>query len=307
VPRDGITGSNNIIVRSLRELKLALRATEWPEYECKKSNHVFTQHQLLALLVLRQRLSKSYREFASWLKVMDGVMRELAMDCLPHFTTLQKFAKRVGRDRLDRLMSMIARRHVRGGVTAAVDSTGFSCGYASRYFIHTISVVRSEGDRMIERGVRRHVKQQAVIDVDSQMILALDFRYGPCNDFNDAIPVLAKAASTFDVSTVLADKGYDSEEIRRFIIKDLKASTQIPTRKPQKRAAEIHGFLRRMQASTFDEGVYHQRSLVETMHSASKRVMGEAVRARGQDGQWKELTIRGVTYNLWKAGAFHWS
>ena len=41
------------------------------------------------------------------------------------------------------------------------------------------------------------------------------------------------------------------------------------------------------------------------MHSASKRVMGEAVRARAQDSQWKELAVRGIAYNAWKAGAFH--
>jgi transposase len=290
-------------VRSLREIKIALRRIGWPEYENKRSNHVFTQHQLLALLMLRQRLSKSYREFVSWLKVMDGVMRELALDFLPHFTTLQKFAKRIDMKRLECIMAMIARRHSHGDVTVAVDSTGFSCGYASQYFIHTISTRRSEGDRMIDRAVTRHVKQAAVIDVDNQMILALQFRYGPNNDFRDAIPVLVKAASTFDIKTVLADKGYDSEDIRKFIIKEMKASTQIPTRKQKKRGAETHGLYRRAQASTFDKSVYHQRSLAETMHSSSKRLMGEAVRARSQDGQWKELVVRGIAYNAWRAGA----
>ena len=292
-------------MRALREVKIALRHSAWPKYSNKRSNHVFTQHQLLALLMLKQRLSKSYREFLSWLRVMDGVVKELALEYLPHFTTLQKFAKRTGLERLETVLATIARRHSHGDLTVAVDSTGFSCGYASQYFIHTISVRRSEGDRMIDRAVTRHVKQQAVIDVDSQMILALLFRYGPNNDFQDAVPVLAKAASTFEITTVLGDKGYDSEEIRRFIIKDMKASTQIPTRKPQKRAQKIHGMYRRTQASTFDERVYHQRSLVETMHSSSKRVMGEAVRARSQEGQWKELVVRGIAYNAWKAGAFH--
>ena len=299
--RDGITGSNNIIVRALREVKIAVRRTAWPKYSNKMSNHLFTQHQLLALLVLRQRLSKSYREFLCWLRVMDGVVKELGLDDLPHFTTLQKFARRIGLERLEAVMATIARRHARGDVTAAVDSTGFSCGYASHYFIHTISVKRSEGDRMIERAVTRHVKQQAVIDVESQMILALSFRYGPCNDFRDGVPVLAKAASTFNIGTVLADKGYDSEEIRRFIIKEMKAGTQIPTRKASRLAGELKGLYRRTQSSTFDENVYHQRSLVETMHSVSKRIMGEAVRARSKDGQWKELVIRGIAYNAWRA------
>ena len=101
VPREEITGCDNIILRALREIKIALLRTAWPRFKNKKSNHVFTQHQLLALLMLRQRLSKSYREFASWLKVMDGVMRELALEYLPHFTTLQKFAKRVNLERLE--------------------------------------------------------------------------------------------------------------------------------------------------------------------------------------------------------------
>ena len=302
VSRDGVTGCNNIIVRAVREIVIALRRIAWPEYSSKKSNHVFNQHQLVLLLVLRQRLSKSYREFISWLNVMDGVLRELGMAYIPHFTTLQKFAQRVDQGRLECLMAMITKRHTHGDTIVAVDSTGFSCGYASQYFIHTISVKRSEGDRMIDRAVTRHVKQQAVIDVENQMILALLFRYGPYNDFRDAVPVLAKAASTFNIKMVLADKGYDSEEIRRFIIKDMKASTQIPTRRPQKRAAEIHGWHRRNQASTFDESAYHQRSLVETMPSVTKRVMGEAVRARAQDSQWKELVVRGIAYNAWRAG-----
>ena len=62
-----------------------------------------------------------------------------------------------------------------------------------------------------------------------------------------------------------------------------------------------------MQASTFDLDVYHQRSLVETMHSTSKRVMGEAVRAHTHDNQWKELVIRGMTYNACRPGAPHWT
>ena len=143
---------------------------------------------------------------------------------------------------------------------------------------------------MIDRAVTRHVKQQAVIDVQNQMILALHFRYGPHNDFRDAVPVLAKAASTFDIKTVLADKGYDSEDIRRFIVKEMKSTTQIPTRKMNERAADIHGWHRRMQASTFDENVYHQRSLVETMHSVSKRVVGEAIRLAprtASGGNWR--------------------
>ena len=300
--RDGITGSDNIILRSVRELIIALRRIAWPRYANNKSNHVFTQHQLLILLVLRQRLSKSYREFVSWLKMMDGIMRELALEYIPHFSTLQKFSSRLDMRMLECLMAMIAKRHSHGDVTVAVDSTGFSCGYASRYFVQTISIRRSDGGKMIERAIHRHVKQSAVIETSSQMILAMVLRYGPNSDFPDAIPVLAKVASTFKVGTVTADKGYDSEEIRRFIIKDMKASTQIPTRRPQKRAAEIHGWHRRNQASTFDESVYHQRSLVETMHSVTKRVMGEAVRARAQDSQWKELVVRGIAYNAWRAG-----
>ena len=131
VPRDGITGSYNIIVRSMREIEIVLRRSAWPKYANKRSNHVFTQHQLLILLVLRQRLSKSYREFVSWLKMMDKVLRELALEYVPHFSTLQKFAMRVDMRVLECLMAMIAKRHSHGDVTVAVDFTGFTCGYTN--------------------------------------------------------------------------------------------------------------------------------------------------------------------------------
>lgn len=284
---------------------IALRHSAWPRYANDRSNHIFTQHQLLILLVLRQRLSKSYREFVSWLKVMDGILRELALEYVPHFSTLQKFSSRVDMRLLEGLMATIAKRHAHGDLTVAVDSTGFSCGYASRYFIHVLSVRLCDGGQIHDRPVRRYVKQSTVIDTSTQMILAMELRYGPGNDFPDAIPVLAKTASKFIVGTVLADKGYDSEDIRRFIKYKMKARIQIPTRKPKKASGPVHGKLRRQQASNYDAYVYHQRSLVETMHSVSKRVMGEGVRARIQRCQWNELAIRGISYNAWRAAALH--
>ena len=107
----------------MREIEIVLRRTAWPRYANKRSNHVFTQHQLLILLVHRQRLSKSDSEFVSWLKMMEGVLRELALEYVPHFSTLQKFASRVDMRMLECLMAMIAKRHAHGDVTVAVDST----------------------------------------------------------------------------------------------------------------------------------------------------------------------------------------
>ena len=99
VPRDRVTGCNNIIVRVLRGI--ALRRTSWPKYANKRSNHLINQHQPVALLIIRQRLGKSYREFLCWLKVMDGDLKKRVLGYLPHFSTLQKFAQRVNQKRLE--------------------------------------------------------------------------------------------------------------------------------------------------------------------------------------------------------------
>ncbi|MGB7636296.1 MAG: hypothetical protein WBL88_01850 [Nitrososphaeraceae archaeon] len=69
-------------------------ASRIPLFLHKKSNHhIFTVRQHIVLLVLRQYENKSYRMFVEWL-IEDYYLRMfLQLSHIPHYTTLQKFAR----------------------------------------------------------------------------------------------------------------------------------------------------------------------------------------------------------------------
>jgi len=302
VPRDGIENRDNKILEGVIETLRAAKRMTWPLRSSRKSNHRFTQHQHLALLVLRQSMDKSYREFCSWLELLGPVRVLLCLDDLPHFTTLQKFASRLDDMLLERLLAELARGHPGKRMLVALDSTGIQPGSASYYYIQTISLRTEREGRMELRRMRRHIKLTILIDVRSQLVLALRCTQGPGPDYRHFVPVLEKAKrSGFMPSAILADKGYDSEANRRFARYDLGAETHIPVRKVQSHAVENHGKLRRRQLKVFDAPLYRLRCLVEAVHSAIKRTMSGIVRSRRERCQYRELLLRAVAYNSRRA------
>jgi hypothetical protein len=93
---------------------------------------------LLACLVLKTFCKTDYRGIAQQLRDFSDLRRVLGLERVPDFTTLQKASRRL-------LRQPHARRLLRGTVRrffgrrrsrrVALDSSGFDCGHASRYFI----------------------------------------------------------------------------------------------------------------------------------------------------------------------------
>lgn len=272
-----------------------------PLYSCERSKHAFTQHQLLVLLVLREMLSKSYRDFVAWLELMTVLLRRLGMRTVPHFTTLQKFALRLDLVAIERALAALAASAASDGLVVAVDSTGLRESAASYHYIRTMSL-RSDSRGTESRAVRRHLKHTVAVDTATLMILASSSVPGPGGDADKLVPVLSKAAG-FDIAAVVADKGYDSESNRRFVRYELGAESHIPVRRTQSHAAQQHGQLRRRQLAVFDAAVYARRPLVETTHASEKRTMDDLVRARLPAGKRNEVALGDLAYNARRAVA----
>ena len=66
-----------------------------PAYAHRFSPRKFTQHQLFALLVLKTHQRKDYRGVVALLEEMPGLLKELGLVAVPHYTTLQKAAARL--------------------------------------------------------------------------------------------------------------------------------------------------------------------------------------------------------------------
>jgi len=272
-----------------------------PLYSNACSKHAFTQHQLLVLVVLRQRLAKSYREFVDWLEVMTALRRRLRLRALPHFTTLHKFSLRLDERTLDGLVATLASSTASDGVLA-VDSTGMQSGSASFYFVQTLSLRRDDAGTMELRRHKRHIKLTLAVDVDTQMIVSLLTSPGPGPDFEHLRPAVAKAASGgFAVTAVLADRGYDSESNRRFVVQELGAETHIPLRKIYRNASGHGGKFRHRQERVFDHSLYRRRVLAETVNSVIKRTMSSTALARRERSQYAELALRAAAHNARRA------
>ena len=66
-----------------------------PEYSCEKSNHIYIQPQLFALLILKQFFQEDYRGLVEVIDDFSDIKKILNLEIVPHYTTLQKASKRL--------------------------------------------------------------------------------------------------------------------------------------------------------------------------------------------------------------------
>ena len=107
-------------------------------YSCKYSKHVYTQHQLLSLVLLKEYISTDYRNFVELIDLMSDIKEKLALARIPHFTTLQKFVTRISSSLFNLLLSRILKLFYSysygENISVAAIATGFTSSYASYYY-----------------------------------------------------------------------------------------------------------------------------------------------------------------------------
>lgn len=123
-------------LRIVRSVFVVCRRQAIPLYSSKYSRKDFTLWQHIAILVLFQRIGKSYSEFVDdWLTVSTAIVEALGLkEKLPHYTTVEKFALRVPSVLLERVMGgflflVRCRKQDLG-----TDSTGMACSHVSTYY-----------------------------------------------------------------------------------------------------------------------------------------------------------------------------
>ena len=141
-------------IRMVRAVFKVCRRQAIPRYSSRFSRKDFTLWQHIALLVLWQRMRKSYREYVDdFLTVADRVVLALGLSKLPHFTTIEKFVLRVPGALLERVMGgFVLLTRIRGQVFSP-DSSGFSPSHVSRYYALRIR-------RDILSSMKRQVRQK---------------------------------------------------------------------------------------------------------------------------------------------------
>ncbi len=137
-------------------------------------------------------------------------------------------------------------------------------------------------------------------DTRRQIICSIKIRHRRRHDSVDFIPLLQHAVRLAPISTVVADRGYDSENnhamtenlgIQRTIIRPRCESLHVWKTK---------GFHRKNMKRHFDLESYHQRSKAETIFSVIKRMPGEHIMSRHIMTQNRETMYRIIAYNCYR-------
>lgn len=259
-----------------------------PLRSSKFSKKKYTQHQLLALIFLKEKIKTDYRDFVELLPNLTTITEVLQLKQIPHYTTLQKFLSKIPALTFRIILKNVIRRlHQKGEKIriTSIDATGFTSSYASHYYSKRINKTR-----------KSFIKASIAVDSNKMIILGWKFSKVPVHDSQHAKSLINQVVRIARSGCFTMDKGYDSEDIHRYIREIIGAESVIPVRKWN---GKIYSGKYRMEMiENFNQEKYGQRNMVETVFSVIKRKYGESVRSRKYFNQIKEIKIRMLIHNF---------
>jgi Transposase DDE domain len=274
-----------------------------PPHRHKFSPKKFTQHQLLACLVLKEFLRLDYRGLAAHLADHSDLRRQISLGAVPHFTTFQKAAGRLlaavpGRKMFDAVLDRAVRAKVRKRRVplAAADGTGMESRHTSRYYVKRRS---RHGDTDQITTYATYPKVVFVVDCASHLILSAVPGRGPASDLVQFGQALSQAVRRARIGTLVADADFDAEWVHRSI-RSHDIRSIIPPERGRPSDKPPAGRWRRRMKQRFEDyrRQYGQRWQVETVNSMIKRRLGSALRARSYWSQCREIILRVITHNV---------
>ncbi|MCJ7691990.1 MAG: IS5 family transposase [Sedimentisphaerales bacterium] len=270
-----------------------------PKYAHRYSPKKFTQPQLFVCLVLKIFYQTDYRGIASILADSTDICKVFDLKTVPHFTTLQKAAKKLLRFAVaDKLIKATVRSVIKNNSVdlAAIDSTGLDASYTSRYFVRRR---RSKRHNLWEDTIyRRWPKLSIVCDCSNHLILSAIATRGPSVDINQFCKTVKPATERVRIEHILADAGYDSEANHQYARDVHHIKTTIPPKHGRPTTKLPKTKYRREMRTNFDKEKYGRRWQVETVFSMIKRNFGSALRAKRYWSQCREMMLMVLTHNL---------
>lgn len=295
-----ITTSKSPKAVALVAYRTAQRAL--PAFSHLKSPKKFTQHQLVACLVLKEFFRTDYRGIMEILADSSDLRKALDLEEVPHYTTLQKASHRFTDKRtIDRLLKQtiataISSKAMKQPVAlSALDSTGLESHYTSSYFVTRKA---KGGEYHQTTHYTTFPKVGIAMDCASFLVLAGAPSWGPSPDIVHFKRALTDAAQKARIARIAADAGYDAEHAHVFARETLGITSIIPNRVGRPTTKLPSGKYRRLMALRFDERRYGQRWMVETLNSMFKKRLGSFLRARTYWSQMREIMLRLFTFNV---------
>jgi hypothetical protein len=279
--------SKNIYKKLTILSKNLLQSKQIPLYRTKFSKKEFTTYQLLTLLIIKTYENKGYRKFIEFLEA-SKIPEWLHLKKIPHFTTLQKFAKRLDINFLENLL-LASSKVTKKSSHIGVDATGLSFRNPSKHYEQRIGLKIKKKD---------FLKCCFMADLDNQLIHAVKLRKRARHDTKDFIPLWNKIKH-LPFIWVYFDKGYDADYIHQAIYDEGKISfgdlknIDVPIHRTKgvarKKAKRYRKYLKK-----------RWRSLIETINGVIKGMFGSNVNAKNLHNQKVEVILKLICYNLYR-------
>jgi IS5 family transposase len=256
---------------------------------------------------------RSQRALEREVRVDSRVKGLCGFDAVPSHSTVVRFERRIGVDRLKKLIRRIVEGLVSCGFIKGLKVVLDSKPFKARCRRDPKNPSRGwlDAEARLGRGVRGFVMGYKVhLACDGESDMPLSFTVAPANenDKQHAISVLSEAAERVNVEAVICDKQYSSRKIRKFI-KASGAEPVIPYPANQKRG--VKGLLRvdkkfRVHGSKRLKRLYLLRSSVERVNSrlASllSRITFKGLKAAATQVSYAVLGILFIAWTAVKTG-----
>lgn len=277
------------LIRFLQLLEVLLGRISFPRHFSKYARKDFDNWQLFALLVLRQKMKKSYEEFClEWLPMLTPLTRHLKLRKIPDPSTLRKFGKRLKAKWAHLALANCIKLALVDEVIAGIDGTGLNLRRGCAHYYRRIGRKSKRKD---------FLKVVGVADMITQLVTALKVRKKARHDNRDFAPLMRRTRKMCRIKRGVGDKGFDAEKNHE-LMEELGAEFIAPLRNQKVPVHRTKGVHRKKLKRYFPKTKYHQRSKKETVWSVVKDKYGKVVRAVVFHMQKIELLMRFLAYNL---------
>jgi len=277
----------NKFSKIVNELCCSAQIPKYFRYVQKKT---YNNYQHLFLLIAKEHSNYDYRSFIESL-YDSKIPQYIGLKMIPHFTTLQKFAKRLEANIVDKLVFLTKNLFKKKGNILGADSTGMELDHASAHYCKRINR---------EKPVKGFVNLNMICDIKNKNILVTKIRKKRRHDCSDFLPMFNKIKN-FDFDYFVADKGYDSNKNHKAVYES-GANSQIKVKNHGTKTIPRTGQSHRKRArKEHNEEIYGQRAITESIFSSLKRKYGSKLRARKYKTQKIELLFKILSYNIERA------
>jgi len=294
-------GKRNLLV-DVAILSLHVASLSLESYSRPKSPHLYTQPQLLAILILKAYLKQTYRGIVDVLSASPVLRQTLGLkdDRVPDYSSLKKFADRLSpallNDVVGQVLAWCLANESQDGknppavADVAVDSTGVECSPASRHYEMRIGRVRG-----------RYVKMSLVVTCTTLLLVTFMAGFGPTQDRKEVMDLLWQTSGRCTPGAIYADAGYDLEAAHAFCRDGWGVRSYIPP-VPRGGSGTIASKHRvTMTGRDLVASGYGRRWHAESFISGYKRSTDGSVRARTEPAMLTEASLNLLAYAIRRA------